>query len=134
MPTLDVPFADDGLIKLNVAVAPKGRDEPESGFRAILDTGTLVTAISTRIVDQVRPDIVGETQLRVADGTERWTDMYWVRVRVPLGLLTTSETPAYDVVATQIPTSLEGCDVLLGMDVISKWHVTLSGGRCIIEL
>ena len=93
-----------------------------------------MTAISTRIVDQVRPDIVGETQLRVADGTERWTDMYWVRVRVPLGLLTTSETPAYDVVATQIPTSLEGCDVLLGMDVISKWHVTLSGGRCIIEL
>ena len=107
MPTIDVPFADDGLIKLNVAVAPKGRDEPESGFRAILDTGTQMTAISTRIVDQVRPDIVGETQLRVADGTERWTNMFWVRVRVPLGLMTAAEASAYDVVATQIPTSLE---------------------------
>ena len=35
---------------------------------------------------------------------------------------------------SQIPTSLEGCDVLLGMDIISRWHVTLSDGRCIIEL
>ena len=29
---------------------------------------------------------------------------------------------------------LEGCDVLLGMDIISQWHVTLHDGRCIIQL
>ena len=92
-----------------------------------------MTAISTRVVGRVAPDIVGETQLTVADGTERWTDLFWVRVRFPLGLAGTAEVPAYDVVATQIPNPLEGCDVLLGMDLISKWHVTLSGGRCVIE-
>ena len=93
-----------------------------------------MTAISTQVVNQVCPDIVGETRLTVADGTERWADLFWVRVRVLLGLSATAEVPAHDVVATQIPTSLEGCDVLLGMDIISKWHVTLSDGRCIIEL
>ena len=93
-----------------------------------------MTAISTRVVNQVSPDIVGETRLTVADGTERWADLFWVRVRVLLGLSATAEVAAHDVVATQIPTSLEGCDVLLGMDIISKWHVTLSDGRCIIEL
>lgn len=119
---------------LNAAISPRGRDEPEQGFQAIFDTGTQMTAISTRVVDQVSPDIVGETRLTVADGTERWTDLFWVRVRLPLGLSGTAEVPAYDVVATQIPNSLEGCDVLLGMDLISQWHVTLSNGRCVIEL
>ncbi|MXW96324.1 MAG: hypothetical protein F4110_07255 [Acidimicrobiaceae bacterium] len=132
MPTLEVPFVD-GLIVLNVAIAPRGREEPERGFRAILDTGTQLTAISPRVVAAIKPDAVGEIQLRVADGSERWADQYWIRIRVPLGLSATAEAPAYDTVATQIPTSLEGCDVLLGMDIISKWHVTLSGGRCRIE-
>ena len=118
---------------LNVAVAPKERNEPEHGFRAIFDTGTQMTAISTRVVDLVGPDIVGETRLTVADGTERWTDLFWIRVRVPFGLSATTEAPAYDVVATQIPVPLEGCDVLLGMDIISRWHVTLSEGRCKIK-
>ena len=117
-----------------MAISPKGRAEPEHGFRAIFDTGTQFTVVSTRVVDEVSPDAVEETQLRLADGTVRWTDVYWVRVRVPLGLSATTEGPAYDVLAPQIPTSLEGCDVLLGMDIISKWHVTLTEGRCIIEL
>ena len=134
MPTVEVEVRADGLFVLNVAIAPKGRQEAEHGFRAILDTGTQMTAISTRVVAGVTPDIVGETLLTVADGSERWTDLFWIRVRVPLGLSETAEAPTYDVVATQIPASLEGCDVLLGMDIISKWHVTLSGGRCIIEL
>ena len=134
MPTIDIGVRADGLFVLNVAIAPRGRDESEHGFRAVFDTGTQMTAISTRVVDQVTPDIVGETQLTVADGTERWTDLFWVRLRLPLGLSGTAETPGYDVVATQIPNSLEGCDVLLGMDLISQWHVTLSNGRCIIEL
>lgn len=132
MPALEVPFVD-GLIVLNVAIAPRGREEPERGFRAILDTGTQLTAISPRVVAAINPDAVGEIQLRVADGSERWANQYWIRIRVPLGLSATAEAPAYDTVATQIPTPLEGCDVLLGMDIISKWHVTLSGGRCRIE-
>ena len=133
MSTIEIPVVA-GLIKLNVAIAPKGRDGPEGGFRAIFDTGTQMTAISTAVVNQVGPDIVGESRLTVADGTERWADLYWVRVRVPLGLSARAEVPTYDVVATQIPTSLEGCEVLLGMDIISQWHVTLSNGRCIIKL
>lgn len=118
---------------LNVAIAPRGRDEPEGGFQAIFDTGTQKTAISTRVVDQVNPDIVGEIQLRVADGSERWANQFWIRVRVPLGLSATADAPVYDIVATEIPAPLEGCDVLLGMDIISKWHVTLNRGRCCIE-
>ena len=132
MPRIEIPVVDD-LITLNVAIAPKGRDEAERGYRAIFDTGTQMTAISTRVVDQVSPDVVSEAQLRVADGTERWTPVLWVRMRVLLGL-TATEAPAYDILATQIPTPLEGCDVLVGMDIIKRWHVTLGDGRCIIEL
>ena len=93
-----------------------------------------MTAISSRVVDEVGPAHIGETLMAVADSTERWSDVFWVRVRVPLGLAATAEAPTYDVPASQIPASLKGCDVLLGMDLISQWHVTLGGGRCIIEL
>ena len=75
MSTIEIPVVA-GLIKLNVAIAPKGRDGPEGGFRAIFDTGTQMTAISTAVVNQVGPDIVGESRLTVADGTERWADLY----------------------------------------------------------
>ena len=92
-----------------------------------------MTAVSSRVVAALNPEVVGEIQLRVADGSERWADQYWIRIRLPLGLSATAEAPAYDTVATQIPGPLEGCDVLLGMDIISKWHVTLSDGRCRIE-
>ena len=63
--------------------------------------------------------------MAVADGRENWTDVFWVRIRIPLGLTATAEAPTYDITASEIPGPLGGCDVLLGMDIISKWHVTL---------
>lgn len=93
-----------------------------------------MTAISSRVVAQAQPDVIGETLMAVANSTEQWTDVFWVRVRIPLGLAATAEAPVYDIPASQIPSPLEGCDVLLGMDLISQWHVTLHGGRCIIKL
>ena len=92
-----------------------------------------MTAISTRVVAQTRPDLIGETLMAVADGTERWADVFWVRVRILLGLTATAEAPTYDIPASEIPALLKGCDVLLGMDIISQWHVTLHNGQCIIE-
>ena len=93
-----------------------------------------MTAISSRVVAQTRPDIVGEALMTVANSTEQWTDVFWVRVRIPLGLTATAGAPTYDIPASQIPSPLEGCDVLLGMDIISQCHVTLHNGRCIIQL
>lgn len=133
MPNIEIGVGADGLFVLNVAIAPRGRLEPERGFKAILDTGTQMTAISTRVVDEVRPDHIGETLMAVADSTERWTDVFWVRVRVPLGLTAAAEAPTYDIQASQMPAPLKECDVLLGMDIISQWHVTMSDGRCRIE-
>lgn len=71
--------------------------------------------------------------MAVADGRENWTDVFWVRIRIPLGLTATAEAPTYDITASEIPGPLGGCDVLLGMDIISKWHVTLHKGQCIIK-
>ena len=93
-----------------------------------------MTAISSRVVAQTRPDIVGEALMTVANSTEQWTDVFWVRVRIPLGLTATAAAPTYDIPASQIPSPLEGCDVLLGRDIIWQWHVTLHNGRCTIQL
>lgn len=72
--------------------------------------------------------------MTLADGSEKWTDVFWVGVRVPLGLGATGTAPVYDIQASLMPGPLGECDALLGMDIISKWHVTLSDGQCIIKL
>lgn len=117
-----------------MAITPGGKGAPEHGFRAIFDTGTQMTAISARVVERTRPDHVGETLMTLADGSEKWTDVFWVGVRVLLGLGATEEAPVHDVQASLMPGPLGGCDVLLGMDIISQWHVTLSDGECVIKL
>ena len=69
LPTIEIPVTDRRIV-LNVAIAPRRRDAPERGFRAIFDTGTQMTAISSHVVAQPRPDIVGETLMTVANSTE----------------------------------------------------------------
>lgn len=72
--------------------------------------------------------------MTVADSREHWTDVFWISVRLLLGLTAPVEAPVYDIQASLIPTHLSGCDVLLGMDIISQWHVTLNNGQCIIKM
>ena len=72
--------------------------------------------------------------MTLADSRENWTDVFWVSVRILLGLTATAEAPVYDIQASLISAPLEGCDVLLGMDIISQWHVTLHNGQCIIKM
>ena len=72
--------------------------------------------------------------MTLADSTEKWTDVFWVSVRVLLGLTATAEAPVYSSQASLMPAPLGGCDVLLGMDIISQWHVTLHNGECIIKM
>ena len=135
MPTIEIAIVDDRIV-LNVAIAAKRQDLAEHGFRAILDTGAQKTCISAEVVAKTRPEVVTETQLEDANGTKQWTNVLRVHVRVLLGLTASQATehPGHDILAPQLLAPIAECDVLLGMDIISRWHVTLHNGLCAIKL
>lgn len=126
------------MVRLAVSAASHDGEEHVDG---LLDTGATRSFISNELVTKlgvVRSGAVGVTTLGMAS-EQRPT--YPVQVRVPAPQLVAA--PAEDHFRERLEAvgsehrfagrhPATPCDVLLGMDLISQWHVEISDGRCII--
>jgi len=121
-----VEFGD--RIVLRVAVSAVGRDEHRQHVcEALLDTGAQMTAISERVAEAVRPDQVDVLHsVATASGTGE-AAVVEVAVRL-VGGLSDAPPDVHKVRALLLP--LPAADVLIGMDIIARWRVTLHNGVC----
>ena len=145
MPTLGGRL-DNGQIIFGVAVQlptrPDDEDEPmPQMFRGLLDTGAQRTMVSRHVVDALGASPCGTAEFMLATGQPERTDVYLLDLAIPV---VTDVVPVDDDMGTldvsmyvrglanvpvrALPRAFSNFDVLLGMDLLSQFHITICHG------
>lgn len=111
-------------------------------YNSLLDTGAQGTMISTRVVNDIGLVAVGEGSIMGVNGEAFETRQYRVRVDIPVTsprrlpsgkVLEETYFRGSDMNVSLFPYQPENFDVLLGMDFLSGFHITLVAGKLIMS-
>ena len=138
MPTFHRPVVDNQIIV--IVTLSCGPGEKRYSFNALLDTGSQITAISPNVVAKLGLVPIGEIGLTVANGQTVPTFQYRARVEIPIQF--TQAVPkggsdnffmGNELFVAGLTYEPNGYDVLLGMDLLGIFHVTIHGNRIIMS-
>lgn len=138
MPTFEQPVVDKRII-ITVALS-RGPGNQTVAFKALVDTGAQVTAISPNVVRSLQLVPTGKLGLTVASGQTVDTYQYRARVDIPIGY--TQVAPGGGAQSFFMGNQLtvagltyqpSGYDVLLGMDLLGMFHITMYQNRIILS-
>ncbi len=140
MPEIEIPVERARIVlRLAVSAEPDGHEEHVEG---LLDTGSTQTFISSDLIKRIEAAPIGSVAVNSMEIVRRTRPTYPVHVRVPAPQFSAVLSPVHfrkRIVAVGADGRFDGrhpaapCDVLLGMDLISRWQVHISDGRCTIE-
>lgn len=138
MPSFSQNITDNRII-IVVAVS-EGAGRPVTNFRALLDTGATLTAVSPAVVNAVGLLPTGTMPLTVASGTTFEALQYSARIDIPIeyAVAHKPDEPQQFLVGNQLvvaglPYQPDGYDVILGMDLIGTFHMTIYRNRIILS-
>ncbi|MCY4674315.1 MAG: retropepsin-like aspartic protease [Bacteroidetes bacterium] len=126
-------------IKNNQAFLESTVGRPESpdetmGFKALLDTGAQRTLVSPKIVKDLGLIPIAPASVRAVSGGVVDTKEYRMNVSIPIQL---GNNAVFDKGSSMnvllLPYQPKDYDVLLGMDFLSGFHITLFGKQMIIS-
>lgn len=92
-------------------------------FSALLDTGAQITGISRTVAEALAARPVGTMPIVYANGRRQVHDAFWLRVDIHG--LPHARGATYVV---QMEPSSPDYDVILGMDILTHYDITISGG------
>lgn len=147
MPTCNVEISEEGTFILFVDVAvpdPKDEDPAFHRFRALVDTGANATSVTQNVVDTVGAVAFGKGRVTVANGETVQVDRYRLIVVIPITTHQINDEDGNVHEETYVSggelavlhldnEDSSGYDVLLGMDLLSKFHITMFGGHFILS-
>jgi len=113
------------LVEVDCEVPPGGS---QYRFSALLDTGAQITGISRTVVEALATRPVGTVSIVYANGRRQVHDAFWLRV--DFHGLPHARGATYVV---HMEPSSPDYDVILGMDVLAHYDITISGGICTIS-
>lgn len=129
MPTFVVQVTNS-QVRLQVYVTEvQNPQDDHPAWTALLDTGAQCTLVSPRIIEELRVPSIGIAYFIPANGEPVETEVYRLSISVPISLgtdpadLTFSSGSVVDVMV--LPFNPEDYDVIFGMDLISRYHITL---------
>ena len=113
-----------------------GLDIPaEHHCNALVDTGATRTMITHTAAVAIGAQPVARDNFIPASGEPTPTNVYAVCVGVPVGDGAGNEFVAGGTLfVLELPFQPDGWDVLLGMDVLTKYHITLYGNQFIMSV
>ena len=138
MPTFVKPVENNRvLIQVAAAVEADG-SELDHRFMALVDTGATVTAVTSRLAQQVGVAPVGRSSFVPASGEPVETNLFGLHLSIPVDTPTgEGDVHTFAVggplVVMELPYQPPDYDVLLGMDVLSNFHITMHGGVFIMS-
>ena len=115
-----------------------GVDQKKRPFLSVLSWAQ-VTAIAPNVVESLDLIPTGTLKLTVASGQEIDTFQYRARVDIPIGFNTAHQTESQrflmgnQLFVAGLPYQPEGYEVLLGMDFIGMFHMTIYNNRIILS-
>ena len=118
-----------------VSVPGHADEDPEyRSYNALLDTGAQKTMISPKVAKEVGLQAIGHMLIVPVTGQPIDTKKFRARIDIPIG-----QPPAQPVLrgrelnAGLLPYQPNNHDVLLGMDFISRFHLSMYGGNYILS-
>ena len=143
MPTLVIPV-ENNEISLYAELALPSEDTESQSFHAIADTGAQITGITQRVVDQLQAEPFTTGTSIGIEGTPQIVPIYRLLVGVAI------TTPEFDAAGNLLSEhtyisgghldvmllgnwSHEQADVLLGMDLLQRFHITMYAGSVILS-
>lgn len=129
---------------LNVQVSTPNSSLPNSsaGFVALLDTGAQVTSLSPKVPQALGLIQIGIGTMIPASGQSINVPKFHVRIDIPIatnvqlkggGQYQSAYLQGKNMDVFQLPFQPSNYDVLIGMDFISLFHITLFRGRFILS-
>ncbi len=125
------------LIQVATAVEADG-SELDHRFMALVDTGAMITAVTSRLAAQIGAAPVGRRSFVPASGDPIETNLFGLHLAIPVDA-STGEGDVHTfasggpLVVMELPYQPPDYDVLLGMDVLAKFHITMHGGVFIMS-
>ena len=138
MPTFVKPVENNRvLIQVLAAVEPDG-SEVDHRFMALVDTGAMITAVTSRLVGQIGATPVGRRSFVPASGKPVDANLFGLHLAIPVDTPTgEGDVHTFAVgaalVVMELPYQPPDYDVLLGMDVLANFHITMHGGAFIMS-
>jgi predicted aspartyl protease len=117
------------LIQIGVRVgtrfAAAGLGGAPKSYTALIDTGASSTAISPKVVSEVRPQLTGSTPIGRA-GASLIADMYDVRIKFEHHRLPGTW---YDLTVVEVSPANQGVDILIGRDLLKNATMLYDGSN-----
>ena len=142
MPTFTAGVQNDQIILISAISIPNQSEPPRNRYNSLLDTGAQATLISEKVANDVGLVAVGGRTIVGIDGKPLPTEQYRVRLDIPVSSPRKSpkgewRTDTYfsgkDMVVSLLPYQPEDYDVVLGMNFLSDFHMTLFAGNLIMS-
>lgn len=140
MPSFEQAITNNRIIVIVDVCRAAG--EQGFSFKALLDTGATITGISPKVVEALQLAPLGTISLSVASGDTIETARYHARVDIPIGVAVASQPDEQrqerflmgrDLFVSGLPYQPEEYDVILGMDFIGAFHITIYRNRIILS-
>ena len=141
MPTTVVPVHNDRvLLRVTVAVPSERGDSESHEFDALVDTGAQCTMVSGAVVEQVGASLVGFLPFTPANGQPQLTEVYELHVGVIISETGSDGSQTFSYSKTKLdpvlllPFDPPDYDVLLGMNILSGYHIAMWGGTFVLSI
>lgn len=129
------------VVRLAVSAAPSDHEEHVEG---LLDTGTTQSFISHDLIERLELEAIdyGEVRVKSLGADAERAETFNVHVRVPNPQFATASAPDHfsrELIVVAATGPIEGrhpskpCGLLIGMDLITCWHVEIKDGVCTIR-
>lgn len=146
MPSLVVPIEDNNIVipaMVELPHDPADGGEPAPIFcKALVDTGAQGTMVSRGIIEQLNSPPIGYGTVEGVTGPAD-SPIHELRVIIPTeveelgfdGQISETVYFYWDVLRVMVLTHElgEGIDILLGMDMLTSFHMTMYGNQVVIS-
>lgn len=142
MATFIGEITDNQIILITWISAPGTPTVQPISYRGLLDTGAQGTMISRKVVDEVSLQASGHRRITPVTGDPFIADKYRIRLDIPIDSQVKMPDGSVgvqpilrgkDIEVALLPYEPNNHDVLLGMDLLSGFHLTIYGSIFILS-
>lgn len=118
-------------------MSPPADLSPPFSFSALVDTGAQKTMVSPRVVEQTRAVRMNIAEYVPANGKPQETDEFFLNISIPIAVGHQGNQFTYasgqNLTVLLPPYNPPGFGVLLGMDFLYPYHITMWNGTFVLS-
>lgn len=130
------------LLNAVATILHQGEQVNPTIFAALMDTGSQATLISPAVVEKLKPIPIGISGFVSANGQSVGANKYRIGIGIPITTISnkTSDAATENTVVSganldvlELPYQPPNYDILLGVDFLNNFHITLFGNQFILS-